>query len=150
MATLQKILFVNFGLRKAGFSDDTMLTPPTPQQIQDALEDLDLYMREFHNNVKETPYIFADDLDLIDGSDDSGLDEKYLSAIGYQLAIRIIDDAQRDVPNGVATRAGAAMRALKTAIWEPTDLKRRNDMPTGEGNKTWNPAGRFYYDGSDK
>lgn len=150
MATLPKIDFVNFGLRKAGFSDDTMLSPPTPQQIQDGLTDLDLYMTEFHNSVKVTDYIFADDTDLIDGSDDSGLDRKYLSAIGYQLALRMIDDAQRDVPNGLANRAGSSMRALKTAIWTPTDLKRRNDMPTGEGNKTWNPAGRFYYDGSDK
>nr|UWD63593.1 MAG: P22 tail accessory factor [Bacteriophage sp.] len=155
MATLQKQEFVNFAMRKAGFSGDTMLNPADEEQKRDALIDLEAYMTEFHNERKQnndpvTPYIFATSLDELDGSDDSGLDLNYLSAIGYQLALRVIDDAQRPVPSGLAKRADRAMKALLTTLWVPTPLKRRNDMPTGDGNRTYWPAGRFYNDGSGK
>ncbi|QHR68063.1 hypothetical protein sortregn_41 [Escherichia phage sortregn] len=151
MATMQKIQIVNLALRRGGIASSAVLMQPDPQQLADALGDLESLMASVIKDGVDLPYNFTTNPDGIpDGNEDSGLELWTLEALGLKLAQRILIDMQRDL----TPQQNAVLReqwdVVKVAFYKVPSLKQRNDMPTGEGNNPFWADDRFYYDGTAK
>lgn len=144
--SITKLDIVRLALRKAALASDAMLTQPDPNTYGDYLLDLELYVAELERNGIYLGYIFAPSGQPVDPNDDSGIQPGDVNAIGYNLAKRILIDNMRPVPDELATAADAAYDAMLMNQITVPSLKRRNDMPTGAGNKTLDPWGRFYHE----
>lgn len=148
---MQKIQIVNLALRRGGIASSAVLMQPDPQQLADALGDLESLMASVIKDGVNLPYIFTTTPDGIpDGNEDSGLELWTLEALALKLAQRILIDMQRDL----TPQQNAVLReqwdVVKTAFYEVPALKQRNDMPSGQGNSPYFARDRFYYDGTEK
>ncbi|WAV88271.1 DNA stabilization protein [Phage ST231] len=151
MATLQKIQIVNLALRRGGLASSAVLMMPDPQQLTDALEDLEGLMATVIKDGVALPYIFTTNADGVpDGNEDSGLDLWTKEGIALKLAQRILLDMQRDLTPEMNAVLKEQWDIIKIQFYEVPSLKQRNDMPTGQGNNPYFPQDRFYYDGTAK
>lgn len=133
--TLTKGEIVLFALRKAGIASDATLTDVEPQSMQDGVEDLEDMLQEWLVNPGEIGYLFSasDSEPLPD--DDSGLPRKYKQAVGYQLMLRIMSDYALEPSDGQLSRASKSYDALLTDTLTVPSMRRRGDIPVGQGNK---------------
>lgn len=151
MATLQKIQIVNLALRRGGLASSAVLMMPDPQQLTDALEDLEGLMATVIKDGVALPYIFTTNADGVpDGNEDSGLDLWTKEGIALKLAQRILLDMQRDLTPEMNAVLKEQWDIIKIQFYEVPSLKQRNDMPTGQGNNPYFAQDRFYYDGTAK
>lgn len=151
MATLQKIQIVNLALRRGGLASSAVLMMPDPQQLADALEDLEGLMATVIKDGVALPYVFTTNPDGVpDGNEDSGLELWTKEAIALKLAQRILIDMQRDLTPEMNAVLKEQWDTLKIQFYEVPALKQRNDMPTGQGNNPFWAGDRFYYDGTEK
>lgn len=133
---------VNFALRKAGFS--SRINPPSNDMIQDAWEDLRLLIAELSTPLpKLAAYFNGSALD-----EPSGLDDAWITGVGYELAKRIQPDYETTLGQDFLTAAYAARESLNIALMNVPDLERRTDMPVGAGWKQ--PVDLNFYWREDK
>lgn len=149
MATVTKGDIVNVALRKATIASVAMLFQPDPAAVQTALEDLESMIALWQKDNLDVGYIIADN-GQPNPDDDSGVDLAYKMPIALQLARQILIDNSRTVPSELNLQANSMMDMLRSTFYVTPSLKQRNDMPTGAGNLPFWPAGRFYYDGTNK
>lgn len=149
MVTLTKGEIVESALRKAVISSTESLFQAAPQETMDALQDLEAMVAQWKMAGLNIGYVFSDS-NFPNGNEDTGLDLGFKMPLSLCLARYMLIDNNRPIPQDLGRQATKAERDIRIAFYVPTPLKRRNDMPTGEGNKTWNQAGKFYYDGSDQ
>lgn len=149
--TMQKIQIVNLALRRSGIASSAVLMQPEPQQVADALGDLDSMMSMIIQDGVKLPYIFTTNVDGIpDGNEDSGLELWTLEAIALKLAQRILIDMQRNLTPEMNAVLKEQWDQIKIQFYEVPSLKQRNDMPTGQGNNPYFAHDRFYFDGTEK
>lgn len=131
-------------LRKAGLASRSTLVQPEPEMVEDALTDLELMIAEWENKGIRLGYHFADEQLGADTGDDHGLLPGDINSVALCLAQRILTDVNRVVPQSLAVQARDAYEAMQYRQIEVPSLQRRNDMPTGQGNRGAFGGGRFY------
>ncbi|MGL9723840.1 packaged DNA stabilization gp4 family protein [Sodalis sp. (in: enterobacteria)] len=136
-----------FALRKCAVASNATLTDVEPQSVADALYDLEVMMAEWRAHGIDISYRFAEDGQAVSPDDPTGVLPIFTSAVGYQLMLRILADyGIEPTPRQEAT-AQTAYDALLTATLTVPSLKRRGDMPTGQGNQYDHfITGRYYPD----
>lgn len=138
---------VLFALRKCAVASNATLTDVEPQSIADGLDDLEAMMAEWRARGIDIGYRFAQDEQAVSPDDPTGVLPLFTSALGYQLMLRVLADyGIEPTPRQEAT-AHTAYDALLTATLTVPSLKRRGDMPTGQGNQYDHfITGRYYPD----
>ncbi|WP_406704884.1 packaged DNA stabilization gp4 family protein [Sodalis sp.] len=138
---------VLFALRKCALASNATLTDVEPQSVADGLDDLEAMMAEWRARGIDIGYRFAQDEQTVSPDDPTGVLPLFTSAVGYQLMLRVLADyGIEPTPRQEAT-AHAAYDALLTATLTVPSLKRRGDMPTGQGNQYDHfITGRYYPD----
>uniref|UniRef100_A0A1A9VZ11 Uncharacterized protein n=1 Tax=Glossina brevipalpis TaxID=37001 RepID=A0A1A9VZ11_9MUSC len=138
---------VLFALRKCAVASNATLTDVEPQSIADGLDDLEAMMAEWRARGIDIGYRFAEDEQAVSPDDPTGVLPLFTSAVGYQLMLRVLADyGIEPTPRREAT-AQTAYDALLTATLTVPSLKRRGDMPTGQGNQYDHfITGRYYPD----
>lgn len=139
-------------LRKAGLYSDATLTDAEPQSVQDNLHDLEDMMAQWKVKGIDLDYQFVDsDNDEHPmPDDDSGIPAWANDAVSLKLAINFCLDNVIQPSDALLTAADAAYQSLCIALTKVPPLQRRNDMPTGSGNRgafSWN---RFYIESENK
>lgn len=132
---------VLLALRRAGIASSATLTQPEPQSIADALDDLEYLMAQYLADGIDISYLPTDPV-LPD--DESGLELWAIEPVALQLAHKILADNMRPIPDGLATMAQKGYELICSQVMVIPPLVRRNDMPTGAGNKQWASRDRFY------
>lgn len=145
MAT-NKDQIINQALRKAGLASSASLFGPEPEGQEDALVDLENMMAEWEIDGVQLGYIYAVDGADPDPSVDSGLPNWAISAVTANLAVRLLIDNLRPAPDELSNMAYQALEKVKSNLVTVPMLVRRNDMPTGIGNKSDWACGRFYHE----
>lgn len=133
--TLKKGEIVLFSLRKAGIASDATLTDVEPQSMQDGIEDLEDMLQEWLVNPGDIGYLFSAAGSDPLPDDDSGLPRKYKQAVGYQLMLRMMSDYALEPSDGQLSRASKSYDALLTDTLTVPSMRRRGDIPVGQGNK---------------
>lgn len=133
--TLTKGEIVLFALRKFAVASNATLTDVEPQSVEDGVVDLEDMMAEWLINPGEIGYIFsADDEDPLP-DDDSGLPRKYKHAIGYQLLLCMMSDYSLEPTPQILSNCQRSYDVLLTDTLVVPSMRRRGDMPVGQGNK---------------
>lgn len=137
-------------LRRAGLASTSVLLPPEPESIQDALVDLEDMMAEWEGNGLIVRYRYTGNAQGLPQPDElSGLPDWAVAPVAHNLALRALIDNQRPVPDELATLAYNGKVQIEARIVEVPMLQRRNDMPRGSGaGQAWRPFGenRFYHE----
>lgn len=149
MATVSKGDIVNMALRKATIASVTMAFQPDPASVQEALEDLESMVALWQKDNLDIGYL-VDASGQPNPADDSGVDLAYKLAVALQLSRQILIDNNRPVPPELNLQANSMMDMLRSTFYVTPTLLQRNDMPTGQGNKPYFAADRFYFDGTEK
>lgn len=126
---------VLFALRKSGIASDATLTDVEPQSMQDGIEDLEGMMSEWLINPGDIGYKFSADGEQPLSGDDSGLPQKYKQAVGYQLMLRMMSDYAIEPSDRQMATASKSYDALLTDTLVVPSMRRRGDIPVGQGNK---------------
>lgn len=135
---------VLIALRKAGLASRSSLIQPEPEMVDDALTDLELMLAEWENEGIVLNYLFAEETEGPDTGDLHQLNPGDINSVALCLAKRILTDVRQAIPDSLATQAKEAYEAMLYRQVSIPSLVRRNDMPTGQGNKSYNGYGRFY------
>ncbi len=133
--TLTKGEIVLFALRKSGIASNATLTDVEPQSMQDGIEDLEDMMSEWLINPGDIGYLFAATDTEPDPGDEAGIPEKYKQAVGYQLMLRMMSDYSLEPTDRQMTSAQRSYDALLTDTLVVPSMRRRGDIPVGQGNK---------------
>lgn len=138
---------VEYALRAAGIASRATLTQPEPASIGDALEDLELMMAQWLVDGIDIGYLPTDPPQP---DDESGLDLWAVEPVALKLAEKVLIDNLRPIPDALASKIQRGYELVCSQVATIPSLKRRNDMPTGAGNKAWaNGLGRFYIEKSE-
>lgn len=137
-------------LRKAGLYSDATLTDAVPQDVEDALHDLEDMMAQWKVKGIDLDYQFADsDNDEHPmPDDDSGIPSWAADAVSLKLAINLCMDHVIQPSDSLLTAAESAYQSVCIALTKVPSLQRRNDMPTGAGNRGVFSSNRFYIESS--
>lgn len=149
MATVQKGDIVNMALRKATIASASVAFLPETESVMEALEDLESMVAAWKSDNLDIGYIFSED-NRPNPADDSGVELEYKLAVSLQLARQVLIDNNRSVPPELNLQANKLFDTLRSSFYKTVSLKQRNDMPTGDGNKPFFAADRFYFDGTSK
>lgn len=133
---------VRKALRKIGVASSATLTQVEPESMADALEDLEDMMAQWDAEGIKIGYAFS--VDPPQPDDDSMLPDWAWNGAALCLANQIAIDYQRPVTQDMKTDAYEAKMAIRKAIVFVPSLARRNDMPMGQGNKSYMSRHRFY------
>lgn len=134
---------VLLALRRAGIASSATLTQPEPQSVADALDDLEYLMAQFLVDGINIGYLPTDP---ISPDDESGLELWAVEPIALQLTNKILVDNLRPIPADLATQIQKSYELICAQVAVIPSLARRNDMPTGAGNKQWSSRDRFYFE----
>lgn len=142
---------VRAALRKLGVASDATLTDVEPQSMQDAVEDLEMMMAEWHQDGKGiiTGYIFSgSDTPTSDG-DAHGIRDNAISSVMYNLAIRIAPDYEVEPAAKIVTTARHGKEQLYkfSAVSRAKRAGYPSRMPTGSGNRGVTLNSVNYYPG---
>lgn len=152
---------VNAALRKLGIASDATLTDVEPQSTQDAVSDLEMMMAEWYQDSAgiDAGYIFAAEDSYPDPGDLHGMKPQAVSAVVFNLAVRIAPDYAVEPANKVvmSARNGKELLYKSSAISRARRAGRSgypNRMPVGSGNRglTQNSYNYFHrqdYDDAD-
>lgn len=114
----------------------------TPEDVQLALDRLEDMASEWRSRNVDVGYYFEDEPDP-----DSifGADRAYKQAFETNLAISLIPDFNKTVPQALAAKASATYSAMSSAVAQVCEVPYPSRMPRGSGNfNRWN---RFYSGG---
>ncbi|BDA93752.1 packaged DNA stabilization protein p27 [Citrobacter freundii] len=133
--TLTKGEIVLFALRKFAVASNATLTDVEPPSMEDGVNDLEDMAEEWLINPGDIGYQFsaADEAPLPD--DDAGIPRKYKHAVGYQLLLRMMSDYSLEPSSQMLSNAQRSYDALLTDTLVVPSMRRRGDMPVGQGNK---------------
>lgn len=94
-------------LRKIGVASDATLTDIEPQSLEDGVNDLEAMLFGWYEDGKGiiTGYQFAPDDTPIDQGDEHGINKSAISAVIYNLALRLAPDYQITPLDKVITTA---------------------------------------------
>jgi len=134
MAAQTKEAVVPRALRRAGLASSAMLLAPEPESIADALTDLEDMIAEWEGEGLVLSYHYTGNPQQAQPSEQSGLPDWSIAAVVHNLAIRLLVDNQRPIPDELSTLAFNGKETLKVKAVEVPSLARRNDMPRGTGN----------------
>lgn len=135
MATATKEAIVLRALRRSGIASSAMLLAPEPESIQDALIDLEDMMAEWERDGVACSYRYTGQA-FPQPSEESGVPDWAVAPIAHNLAIRILTDNQRPIPDQLMTLAFNGLEGIKSRDVDIPTLQRRYDMPRGAGNGT--------------
>lgn len=151
MQILTKGELVVAALRKIGVASDATLTDIEPQSLEDGVNDLEAMMFEWYEDGKGiiTGYKFAPDDTPIDQGDDHCISKAAISAVIYNLALRIAPDYQIAPLDKVITTARYGKeRLLRTVSLRKAREARShypNGFPIGSGNRLATMNGYRYF-----
>ena len=140
MAAQTKEAVVLRALRRAGLASSAMLLGPEPESMADALTDLEDMIAEWEGNGIVLSYRYTGNPQQAQPSEDSGLPDWAVAPVANNLAMRLLVDNQRPIPDELSTLAFNGLQMIQSRLVEVPGLARRNDMPTGVGNG----RSRFY------
>ncbi|PHM51533.1 packaged DNA stabilization gp4 family protein [Xenorhabdus sp. KK7.4] len=133
-------------LRKAGLYSDATLMDAEPQSVEDSIGDLEDMMAQWQVKGIELGYRFADSVNGVQPmpDDDSGIPAWANDGVSLKLAVQICMDNVIQPSDALLTSADAAYQSICIALTTVPPLERRNDMPTGAGNRKAFSWDRFY------
>lgn len=133
---------VYLALRRAGIASSATLTQPDPATVGDALDDLELMMAQWLADGVDIGYLPTEPAQP---DDDSGLELWAVEPVSLKLAEKILIDNLRPVPDALAAQIQRGYELVCSKVAVIPQLARRNDMPTGAGNKPFfGGRDRFY------
>lgn len=129
-------------LRKLGIASDATLTDVEPQSVEDAVNDLEMMMAEWYQDGAGiiTGYVFSSEDNPPATGDEHGMRSSKVSAVVFNLAVRIAPDYNID-PNSkivMSARNGKELLYKSTALTRAESSGRLcypNRMPVGSGNR---------------
>lgn len=141
-------------LRKIGVASDATLTDIEPQSLEDGVNDLEAMLFGWYEDGKGiiTGYQFAPDDTPIDQGDEHGINKSAISAVIYNLALRLAPDYQITPLDKVITTA----RYEKERLLRVASLRKAREarshypagFPIGSGNRLATMNGYRYFHGS--
>ncbi len=139
MAT-KKIDIINGAFSQMRISGLTV--DPGPEDVAVALDRLEDMASEWLSRNVNVGYYFEDDPDP-----DSifGVDRAYKQAFETNLAVNLIPDFNKDVPQVLFARATASYSTMSSSIAQVCETQYPSRMPRGSGNTfRYNRWRRFY------
>ncbi|CNL09681.1 packaged DNA stabilization gp4 family protein [Yersinia aldovae] len=133
-------------LRKSGLYSDATLTDADPQAISDSLYDLEDMMARWKVEGIDLGYLFSDTPST---DDDSGIPAWANDGVSLKLALQMCLDNVIPASDQLLAEADNAYQTICIALTTVPSLVRRNDMPSGTGNKTLFSWNRFYIEPSE-
>lgn len=131
-------------LRKAGLYSETTVTLAEPQDISNALIDLEDMMAAWQANGIELGYNFAPDNEKPTPHDESGLPAWAYEGVSLKLAVQMCIDNVIVPSDILLTAADNAYQTICISLTTIPSLARRSDMPRGAGNKGAFARNKFY------
>ena len=142
---------VRAALRKLGIASNATLTDVEPESVQDAVDDREAMMAEWHQDGKGiiTGYVFSDDENPPAEGDSHGLRSSAVSAVLHNLACRIAPDYALEATSKIiaAAKNGKEQLYKQTAISRAKRSPYPNRMPVGSGNSFVGLNGWHFYRG---
>lgn len=131
---------INSAFRKAGITAANGMRQPTPDMLDIGFEEYKEMMLEL------APILRLDTTDLSSAEIDytAGFQDSAMSAISYELGKRIAPIYQVMLTDSYMDNARESMENLQVLLISVPELKRRADMPKGQGWKDWGYIGPFY------
>jgi hypothetical protein len=108
-----------------------------PEQLQDALRDLDSMMAAWNAKGIRLGYPMPSSPENSDLDEETNVPDAANEAIYYSLGVRIAPDYGKTVPQSVAFFAKQAYDQLLALAALPMERQFPNTMPAGAGNKPW-------------
>ena len=132
---------VNAALRKLGIASDATVTDVEPQSTQDAVTDLEMMMAEWYQDGAgiDTGYLFTATEEGPQAGDLHGMKPQAISAVIYNLAVRISSDYAVEPVSKIimSARNGKELLYKNSALQRAAKAGRLpypNRMPVGSGN----------------
>jgi len=131
---------INSAFRKAGITAANGMRQPTPDMLEIGFEEYKEMMLELAPVMRlETTDVQSADMDFI-----AGFPDQAMSAISYELGKRIAPIYQVMLTDGYMDNARESMENLQVLMIQVPELKRRPDMPHGQGWKDFGYPEPFY------
>lgn len=108
-----------------------------PEQLQDALRDLDSMMEAWSAKGIRVGYPAPSSPENSDLDEETGVPDSANEAIYYSLGVRIAPDYGKTVSPSVAFFAKQAYDQLLALAAVPMERQFPGTMPSGAGNKPW-------------
>lgn len=128
---LTKVQIVNDAysrLRISGISLD-----PSAEDVQIALDRLENMAWTFHDRMA-TGYNFEEDPDP---NSAAGIPRKYMEAFATNLALKLIPDFNKAVPQALVQQARGTMSLMSNSAFTPMRTPYPSRQPVGSGNRRW-------------
>ncbi len=136
MYTIKDVL--NSAFRKAGITAANGMRQPTPDMLDVGFEEYKEMMLEIG------PVLGLESTYPENMNDLAGFQDQAMSAISYELGKRIAPIYQIMLTDGYMDNALRSMENLKVLMIQVPELKRRPDMPHGQGWKDYGYSEPFY------
>lgn len=127
--------FVEKAFAKIGLSGYTF--DLSPEQLQDALSDLDSMMAAWNAKGIRIGYPMPSSPLNSDLDEETNVPDSANEAIYYSLGVRIASDFGKTVPQSVAFFAKQAYDQLLSLAAVPPERQFPTTLPAGAGNKPW-------------
>lgn len=108
-----------------------------PEQLQDALRDLDSMMAAWNARGIRIGYPMPSSPKNSDLDEETNVPDSANEAIYYSLGVRIAPDYGKTVPQSVAFFAKTSYDTLLSIAAVPPEKQFPGTMPAGAGNKPW-------------
>lgn len=131
---------INSAFRKAGITAANGQRQPTPDMLDIGLSE---YV-EMMNELAPVLRLESSDLYNADLEYPAGFPDFAMSAISYELGKRIAPIYQVQLDDRYLDNARESMENLQVLLVSVPELKRRADMPKGQGWKDWGIDNPFY------
>lgn len=125
-------------LRISGLTVD-----PSPEDLELALCELEAMMAEYASRNMEVGYLFTDDPDP---NDDLGVPLQFWPALSTNLAVRLIPDFNKQVPDTLLAQASQSLSNMagRCAADKIRGVQYPSRQPIGSGNQLYGRWTRFY------
>lgn len=132
---IKKGEIVDFAVRKLVGDRSTSLTGINPDSYANSVDDLECMMARWQEQGVDLFYNFAQDRDVNAWSQqDSGLELWMKQPVGYNLALVIADDFQRDAPASVVSNASKGWRVILLHCQRRPAAVPKKPLPQGRGD----------------